>query len=91
MLEKLFEQARSDEEGTKLHDALLTYVGGFCSSFGIYNDFSKLKGIEEQLVSLGGKSAPLRFLDSAQDSEDVNGLLEDLQEAINDYMVCLPL
>ena len=42
-------------------------------------------------MSLGGKSAPLRFLDNAQDTEDVNGLLEDLQEAISDYMVCLPL
>lgn len=54
---------------------------------GIHTFFSKLKGIEKQLVSLSGKSAPLRFLDSAQDSEDVNGLLEDLQEAVNAYMV----
>jgi len=36
---------------------------------------------------LDGKFAPLRYLDNAQDSEDVNGLLEDLQEAVNDYMV----
>ena len=34
---------------------------------------------------------PLRFLDNAQDGEDVNGLLEDLQEAVNDYMVRSPL
>ena len=30
----------------------------------------------------------LRYLDNVQDTEDVNGLLEDLQEALNDYMVC---
>ena len=39
-------------------------------------------------MSLGGKSVPLRFLDNAQDGDDVNGLLEDLEEAVNDYMVC---
>jgi len=47
----------------------------------------KLEGIEEQLRSLHAKSALLRFVDNAQDSEDVSGLLEDLQEAVNDYMV----
>ena len=53
---------------------------------------SKLKDIEERLVSLGGESAPpsLRYLDNAQDGEDVNGLLGDLQEAVNDYMVRPP-
>ena len=51
------------------------------------NPPSKLKDIEEQLWSLSGKSAPLRYLDNAQDGEDVRGLLEDLQEAVNDYMV----
>ena len=50
--------------------------------------FSKLKVIQEQLVSLGAKSVPLQYLDNAQDSEDINGLLEDLQEAVGDYMVC---
>ena len=49
---------------------------------------SKLEDVEEQLRPLGGKSAPLRYLDNAQDSEDVSGLLEDLQEAVNNYMVC---
>ena len=29
----------------------------------------------------------LRVVDNDQDGEDVSGLLEDLQEAINDYMV----
>ena len=47
----------------------------------------KLQNIERQLRSLRGKSASLRFLDNAQDGEDVRGLLEDLQEAVNDYMV----
>ena len=51
---------------------------------------SKLKDIEERLVSLGGKSAPLRYLDNVQDGEDVNALLGDLQEAVNDYMVRPP-
>ena len=49
---------------------------------------SKLKDIEEQLRSLGEKSVPLRYLDNVQDGEDVGGLLEDLQEAVNDYLVC---
>jgi len=30
---------------------------------------------------------PLRYLQNAEDSDDVTGLLEDLQEIINDYMV----
>ena len=51
------------------------------------NPSSKLKDIEEQVRSLHGKSVLLRFTDSVQDSEDVNGLLEDLREAVNDYMV----
>ena len=55
---------------------------------GCLNSPSKLKDIEEQLRSLHEKSVPLRFLDNAQDGEDVNGLLEDLQEAINNYLVC---
>jgi len=52
------------------------------------NPLSTLKIIEGKLRSLGGKSATLRYLDDVQDSEDVGALLEDLQEAVNDYMVC---
>jgi len=37
---------------------------------------------------LDGKSSALRYLNNTQDGEDVSGLLEDLQEAVNDYMVC---
>ena len=37
--------------------------------------------------SLHEKPVPLRYLDNVQDSEDVSGLLEDLQEAVNDYLV----
>ena len=48
----------------------------------------KLEDIEEKLWSFGGKSVALRYLGSAQGGEDVNGLLEDLQEAVDDYMVC---
>jgi len=29
----------------------------------------------------------LKFLDGAEDSKDVDGLLGDIQEAIGDYMV----
>ena len=54
---------------------------------GCLNPPSRLKDIEEKLSSLGGKSVPLRYLDSAQDSKNVSGLLNDLQEAVNDYMV----
>jgi hypothetical protein len=54
---------------------------------GCLNPPRKLKDIEEQLRSLYGKSALLRFVDNVQDSGDVSGLLEDLQEAVNDYMV----
>lgn len=49
---------------------------------------SKLKTTEEALRSLHQKSALLRFTDHVQDNGDVSGLLEDLQEAINDYQVC---
>ena len=48
---------------------------------------SKLKDIEEQLRSLHEKFLLLRLVDNAQDGEDVSGLLEDLREAVNDYMV----
>jgi len=54
---------------------------------GRLNPPRKLEDIKEQLRLLHGKSAPLRYLDNVQDGEDVNGLLEDLQEAVNDYMV----
>ena len=54
---------------------------------GCSNSPSELKNIEEQLLSLSGKSLAQRCLDDVQDSEDVSGLLEDLQEAVNDYMV----
>lgn len=54
---------------------------------GCLNPPSTLKNIEEELRSLGEKSATLRYLDDVQDGEDVSGLLEDLQEAVNDYMV----
>jgi len=47
----------------------------------------KLEDIKEQLQALRGKSALLRVADNAQDSEDISGLLEDLQEVVNDYMV----
>ena len=49
----------------------------------------KLKDIEERLRSLDGKPALLRLTDNGQDSEDVNGLLEDLRETVHDYMVSL--
>ena len=55
---------------------------------GCLNLHSKLKDIEEQLRSLHEKPVPLRIIDNVQDGEDVNGLLEDLQEAINNYLVC---
>ena len=47
----------------------------------------KLKDIEGRLRPLDGKLALLRLAHNAQDSEGVNGLLEDLREAVNDYMV----
>ncbi|KAF8697203.1 hypothetical protein AX14_001431 [Amanita brunnescens Koide BX004] len=47
----------------------------------------KLKDIEEESGSLREKSVPLRYLDSAQDSKVVSGLVNDLQEAVNDYMM----
>ena len=54
---------------------------------GCSNPPSKLKDVEAQLRSLHEKAALLRFVDNAQDDEDVSGLLEDLQEAVNDYLV----
>ena len=51
------------------------------------NPSSKLKAVGKQVRTLDEKSTVLRYLDNAQDSEDVNGLLEDLQEAVNDYLV----
>ena len=50
---------------------------------------SKLKVVEDQLQLLGsGKSMALQYLENVQDTEDVNGLFEDLQDILNDYMVC---
>ena len=48
---------------------------------------SKFKDIEEQLRSLQEKPLPLQYLDNDQDRADVDGLLGDLQEAMNNYMV----
>ena len=48
---------------------------------------SKLEDIEGRLRSLREKSALLQVVDNVQDSADVGGILEDLQEAVNDYMV----
>ena len=58
---------------------------------GCLNPPRKLKYIEEQLLALHGKFVLLRIADGVQDNEDVSGLLEDLQEAVNDYMVCSSL
>ena len=55
---------------------------------GYLNLPSKLEDIEEQLRSLREESALLQLVDSAQDSSRVSGLLEDLQEAVDEYMVC---
>ena len=54
---------------------------------GCSKPLRKLKDIEDRLRSLDGNPALLRLAHNAQDSEDVNGLLEDLREAVNDYMV----
>ena len=58
---------------------------------GCSNPPRKLEDIEERLRSLDGKPALLRLADNAQDSEGVNGLLEDLRDAVHDYMVSLRL
>ena len=58
---------------------------------GCSNPPRKLKDIEERLGSLDGKPALLQLADNAQDSEDVNGLLEDLRDAVHDYTVSLRL
>ena len=58
---------------------------------GCSKPLRKLKDIEERLRSLDGKPAPLQITDNDQGGEDVNGLLEDLQEAVHDYMVSLRL
>ena len=47
----------------------------------------KLNEIGEQLWPLYEKSMPVRLVDNNQDGDDVSGLLEDLQQAVNDYMV----
>ena len=54
---------------------------------GCSSPLSKLKDIEERLRSLREKSALLQIVDNVQDGEDVGGILGDLQEAVNDYMV----
>ena len=51
------------------------------------NPPSKLENLEEQLQSLRGESALLQLVNNVQGDEDVDRLLEDLQEAIDDYMV----
>ena len=48
---------------------------------------SKLKDIEERSRPLREKFVLLRFVDSAEDSKDVSGLLEDIREAVGSYMV----
>ena len=86
MLEKLFKEPTSDEKETKRREELTMYASGLCSGW-ILTPPSKLKEIEGQLVELREKSAPLRPVDNAHDSEDFSGPLEDLQEAALDYLV----
>ena len=50
---------------------------------------SKLNGIEEQLQPFSKNQESPRPVDHAQVGEDLFRLLEDLQEAILDYQVCL--
>jgi len=50
---------------------------------------SKLKDIEGELRSLYGKPELQRLADHVQDDEGVSTLLEDLQEAVSHYQVCL--
>lgn len=52
---------------------------------------SKLRDIGGQLQLLHRKSALLQPTNSVQDSEEVSRLLEDLQDTIDNYMVCLQL
>ena len=47
----------------------------------------KFKDIEGQLQSLSEKPGLQRFVDHAQDDEEVSGLIEDLRETISDYQV----
>ena len=58
---------------------------------GCSNPPRELEGIEERSRPLGGKPAHLRLTDNGQDGEGVNRLLEDLREAVHDYMVSLRL
>jgi len=55
---------------------------------GCSNSSSKLRGIGRQLQLLHRKSAPLQPTNGAQDGKGVSRLLEDLQEAVDNYMVC---
>ena len=72
--------------------------GGPRSGTSIYSSFaikgvdtkpclSKLESIKEQSQILGGKSTALRSFNSVRYSEDVGGLLENLQEAVNNYTI----
>ena len=54
---------------------------------GYSHPLSKLKDIVERSRPLRDKFALLRFVDSDEDSKDVSGLLEDIREAVGDYMV----
>jgi len=54
---------------------------------GYLNLPSKLEDIEERLQLFHEESALLRLVDNAQDNSRVSGLLEDLQEAVDEYMV----
>jgi len=87
VLERVFEKSPGDEAEKKRRDELLTYVIDLLRT-GFSDPPSTLKTIGETLGSLEQKSALLRFTDHVQDNEEVSGLLEDLQEAINDYQVC---
>ena len=48
---------------------------------------STLKGIEQKLQSLR-KGTIARLAENIEDSEDIAGLLGELQDALDDYKVC---
>ena len=85
---ELCKKPASNEKEEKHREGLLLYA---CRLYlyRILNHPSKLKHIEERFRSFGGRPAFPPFADGSDDSKDVDGLLEDLQETVGDYMVCL--
>jgi hypothetical protein len=49
----------------------------------------KLEDIHQDITQLAGQGAAVGFLTNTKNAQRINGLVEDIREAMMDYQVCI--